>query len=45
MKTIYKVFFNDFNSFIDFDKPHKALEFMKSWKKNECYLEVFKDMD
>ena len=45
MQTIYTVFFNDFNSSIDFDKPHKALEFMKSKKNNECYLQVFKDMD
>jgi len=45
MKTIYTVFFNDFNSSIDFDKPSKALDFMKSKKNNECYLQVFKDMD
>ena len=48
METIYTVFFNDLNgvlSSIDFDKPHKALEFMKSKKNNECYLQVFKNMD
>ena len=45
MRKIYTVFFNDFNSSINFDKPSKALDFMKSKDNNECYLQIFKDYE
>ena len=32
-KKIYRVWFADFGSCIEFEKAHKALEFMNDWRR------------